>query len=89
MGSSLQSLTLSSFGQNGSVFVTGTSEFSFPNGMVGFRTVDADTVIAGITGSSSIEGLSYIVGKTLTAPYEGLIPFTSIRLTNGALQAFK
>lgn len=89
MGSSLQSLTLSSFGQNGSTFISGTGAFSNANGWVGFRTVDADTVIAGITGSSRVDGLSYIVGKTLTAPYEGLIPFTNIRLTTGALQAFK
>lgn len=69
--------------------ITGTSQFSNSNGWLGFRTVDANTIIAGITGSASIDGLSYIVGKTLTAPYEGLFPFTAIRLTTGALQAFK
>ena len=76
-------------GQLGSTFITGTGVFSNFNGWVAFRTIDADTVIAGITGHSSVQGLSYIVGKTLTVPYEGLTPFTHIRLTTGALQAFK
>lgn len=85
---SLQTLTVSSLGLAGSAFITGTGVFSNPKGWKAFRTVDANTVIAGITGQPYVSGLSYIVGKTLTAPYEGLIPFTDIRLTTGALQAF-
>jgi len=72
----------------GSTFISGTGVFSNPNGWVAFRTVDADTVIAGITGHASIDGISYLVGKTLTN-YEFLGQFTTIRLTTGALQAFK
>lgn len=86
---SLQSLTVSSLGLAGSTFITGTGVFSDSKGWKAIRTVDADTVIAGITGHSSVSGLSYIVGKTLTAPYEGLFQFTDIRLTTGALQAFR
>jgi hypothetical protein len=84
---SIQSATASSLGV-GSDFITGTGVFSNPNGWVAFRTVDADAVIAGITGHSSISGISYLVGKTLTN-YEFLGQFTTIRLTTGALQAFK
>lgn len=71
----------------GSQFLTGTGVFSNPDGWIGFRTVDADTVIAGITGHPSISGISYLVGKTLS-DYEFLGQFTTIRLTTGALQAF-
>lgn len=85
---SIQSATASSMGA-GSDFISGTGVFSNPDGWVAFRTVDADVVIAGITGSSSINGLSYLVGKTLTPPYEFLGQFFTIRLTTGALQAFK
>lgn len=84
-----QILNASSAGLLGSDFITGVGAFSRPQGWKAFRTVDANTVIAGITGHPSISGLSYIVGKTLTAPYEGLISFTDIRLTTGALQAFR
>lgn len=72
----------------GSTMITGTAEFSRSANWIGFRTVDANTVIAGITGSAH-DGLSYIVGKTLTSPYEFVGPFEKIRLTTGALQAFK
>jgi len=88
MRNSIQSLTLSSIGLAGSDFITGTSAFSNPNGWKAFRTVDADTVIAGITGHASISGISYLNGKTLTN-YEFLGEFNNIRLTTGALQAFK
>jgi hypothetical protein len=86
---SLQTLSASAGGLLGSDFITGTGVFSRTQGWKAVRTVDANTVIAGITGHSSVSGLSYIVGKTLTAPYEGLFTFTDIRLTTGALQAFK
>lgn len=72
----------------GSTFISGTGVFNNPDGWVGFRTVDVDAVIAGITGHASIDGISYLVGKTLTN-YEFLGQFTNIRLTTGALQAFK
>lgn len=72
----------------GSTFISGTGVFSNPDGWTAFRTVDADTVIAGITGHASIDGISYLVGKTLVN-YEFLGTFTDIRLTTGALQAFK
>jgi len=85
---SIQSVTASSMGV-ASDFITGTSVFSNPDGWVAFRTVDANTVIADITGNASISGLSYLVGKTLTPPYEFLGQFSAIRLTTGALQAFK
>ncbi len=86
---SLQGLTISSLGLNGSTLITGSGVFSNPDGWVGFRTVDADTVIAGITGHASIDNINYLVGKTLTPPYEFLGTFSSVRLTTGALQAFK
>lgn len=76
-------------GQLGSTFITGTGVFSNSNGWVAFRTIDADTVISGVTGHSSIDNISYLVGKTLTPPYEFLGTFTNVRLTTGALQAFK
>jgi hypothetical protein len=88
MRSSIQSTTASSLGILGSQFITGTGVFSNSAGWNAFRTVDVDTVIAGITGHSSIDGLSYLVGKTLSN-YEFLGNFTNIRLTTGALQAFK
>lgn len=83
---SIQSSSASSMGV-GSQFLTGTGVFNNPDGWIGFRTVDADTVIAGITGHPSISGISYLVGKTLS-DYEFLGQFTTIRLTTGALQAF-
>jgi hypothetical protein len=86
---SLQSLNAAAGGLLGSDFITGTGVFSRPQGWKAVRTVDTNAVIAGITGHSSVSGLSYIVGKTLTAPYEGLFLFTDIRLTSGALQAFR
>ena len=85
---SIQSATASSIGA-GSTFISGTGVFSNPDGWIGFRTVDADAVIAGITGHASIDGISYLVGKTISPPYEFLGQFTTIRLTTGALQAFK
>lgn len=88
MRNSLQSATLSSLGTLGSVMITGTEVFSNTAGWNAFRTVDADTIIAGITGHSSVGGISYLAGKTLTPPYEFLGNFTDIRLTTGALQAF-
>lgn len=87
MRNSIQSTTAASLGLLGSTFISGTSPFS--GNWNAFRTVDADTVIAGVTGHSSIDGLSYLVGKTLSPPYEFLGNFTTIRLTTGALQAFK
>lgn len=87
MRNSIQSTTASSMGA-GSTFISGTGVFSNPDGWTAFRTVDADTVIAGITGHASIDGISYLVGKTLVN-YEFLGTFTDIRLTTGALQAFK
>ena len=72
----------------GSTIITGVSAFSNPDGWRAFRTIDADTVIAGITGHASIDNINYLVGKTLTN-YEFLGTFTNIRLTTGALQAFK
>lgn len=86
---SLQTLSASAGGLLGSDFITGTGIFSRTQGWKAFRSVDVDTVIAGITGHSSIGGISYLEGKTLTPPYEFLGNFTSIRLTTGALQAFK
>lgn len=86
---SLQSLNAAAGGLLGSDFITGTGVFSRSQGWKAIRTIDANTVIAGITGHSSVSGLSYIVGKTLTPPYEGLFTFTDIRLTTGALQAFR
>jgi len=87
MSSSIQSLTASSLGAMGSVFITGTAAYNFSTKVpIAFRTVDTDTVIAGITGSAH-SGISYLVGKTLTN-YEFLGPFTDIRLSAGALQAF-
>ena len=86
---STQSTNLSSMAAYGSTFITGTGTFTNTNQWSSFRTVDANTVIADISGHSSIDGLSYITGKTLTAPYEFLGAFSSIRLTTGALQAFK
>jgi len=86
MRNSIQSTNAASLGLLGSTFISGTSPFS--GNWNAFRTVDADTVIAGITGHSSIDGLSYLVGKTLSN-YEFLGNFTNIRLTTGALQAFK
>jgi hypothetical protein len=76
-------------GQLGSTFITGTGVFSNSNGWAAFRTIDANTVISGVTGHSSIDNISYLVGKTLTPPYEFLGTFISIRLGTGALQAFK
>lgn len=87
MRNSIQSLTLSSLGQNGSTFISGSGVFTKTNGWNAFRTVDANTVIAGITGHPSVVGISYLEGKTLSN-YEFLGNFTSIRLTTGALQAF-
>lgn len=86
---SLQSLTLSSLGLNGSTIISGSGAFNSINGWKAFRTIDADTVIADISGHSSIEGISYLIDKSLTHPYEFLGVFTNIRLTTGALQAFK
>ena len=86
---SLQHLNASAGGLLGSDFITGTGAFSRLQGWKAFRTVDANTVIADITGNASISGLSYLVGKTLTPPYEFLGQFSTIRLTTGALQAFK
>lgn len=88
MRNSIQSTTASSMGI-GSTMITGVSAFSNPDGWTAFRTIDADTVIAGITGHASIDGISYLVGKTLSPPYEFLGTFNNIRLTTGALQAFK
>ena len=65
---SLQTLTVSSLGLAGSTFITGTGAFSNTAGWKAFRTVDANTVISGISGHSSIDNLSYLVGKTLTPP---------------------
>ena len=87
MRNSIQSTTASSMGV-GSTIITGVSAFSNPDGWRAFRTIDADTVIAGITGHASIDNINYLVGKTLTN-YEFLGTFTNIRLTTGALQAFK
>lgn len=87
MRNSIQSVTASSLGI-GSTMITGSGVFSNPDGWKAFRTIDADAVIAGITGHASIDGISYLVGKTLTN-YEFLGTFTDIRLTTGALQAFK
>ncbi len=86
---SLQSLNAAAGGRLGSDFITGTGVFSRSQGWTAVRTIDVDAVIAGITGHSSVSGLSYVVGKTLTPPYEGLFAFTDIRLTTGALQAFR
>lgn len=83
---STQSTNLAALGLNGSTFITGTQEYS--GNWACFRTVDASTTIAGITGHSSISGISYFAGKSLTPPYEFLGQFTNIRLTTGALQAF-
>lgn len=88
MRNSLQSTTASSIGI-GSTMITGTGVFSNPDYWVAFRTIDANVVIAGITGHPSVSGISYFEGKTLVPPYEFLGSFSSIRLTSGALQAFK
>lgn len=87
MRSSIQSTTASSLGILGGQFITGSGIFTKTNGWNAFRTVDANTVIAGITGHPSVVGISYLEGKTLSN-YEFLGNFTSIRLTTGALQAF-
>ena len=87
MKNSTQSTNIAALGLLGSTFITGTDPFN--GNWNAFRTVDSNVVIAGITGHSSINGLPYLEGKTLAPPYEFLGSFTDIRLTSGALQAFK
>ncbi len=88
MGSSLQSLTLSSVGANGGAVLTGTGIFTNPNGWTAFRTIDTDVVVSGIS-APNISGVDYYVGKTLTAPFEFLGKVTSLQLYTGAVQVFK
>ncbi len=87
MGSSLQSLTLSSVGANGGAVLTGTGIYTNSNGWTAFRTIDADIVISGIS-APNISGVSYYIGKTLTAPFEFLGKVTSLQLYTGAVQVF-
>lgn len=87
MGSSLQSLTLSSLGANGGAVLTGTGIFTNPNGWTAFKTIDADVVISGIS-APNISGINYFVGKTLTNPFEFLGKVTSLQLYTGNVQVF-
>ena len=82
MGSSPQSIQLSSRGLLGGTFLTGGQTASNPAGWVGFKTVDGNVVLGGITGSYS--GISYLAGKTLQPPYEFLGKITNISLTTGS-----
>lgn len=87
MGSSLQSLTLSSLGQNGGAVLTGTGVYTNSNGWSAFRTIDTDVIISGISATSN-SGVSYYVGKTLEKPFEYLGKFTQIQLYTGVIQVF-
>lgn len=87
MGSSLQSLTLSTVGANGGAVLTGTGVFTNPNGWTAFRTIDVDAVISGIS-APDISGINYYVGKTLTSPFEFLGKVTSLQLYTGVVQVY-
>lgn len=87
MDSSLIGLTSTSIGANGSAFLTGTGVWENSAGWQAFRTAATGVEISAIT-APRVSGVDYLVGKTLTDPYEFLGHFTSITLAEGAIQAF-
>lgn len=89
MDLSTQGILASSIGCGGSALLTGTGvwDTTAQRPWVAFRSIDVDVMVSGIT-APSVSGISYIIGKNLTAPCEFLATFTSLQLATGSVQAF-
>lgn len=89
MDLSLQGLTASANGMNGSVMITGTSVYNSPAGKpwITFSTINANSMISGIT-APSVSGVNYLNGLALIHPYKFYGAFSQIQLASGAVQAF-